>query len=101
MPFFSTAPDAALERLAGHLSNEHGAEVVHASGNLGRREPLREEAERVDADVFLVEIKAAAIDVVAEVAAKRGIEVVFADNEVLPVAGAPDLDAALREVAAF
>jgi cyclic 2,3-diphosphoglycerate synthase len=99
--FFSTAPDAALERLAGHLREEHGAEVVHASGNLGRRAPLREEAERVDADVFLVEIKAAAIDVVAEVAADRGIEVVFADNEVLPVAGALDLDTAVREVAAF
>jgi cyclic 2,3-diphosphoglycerate synthetase len=99
--FFSTAPESALERLAGHLAGEHGAEVVLASGNLARREPLREEAERVDADIFLVEIKAAAIDVVAEVAAERGIDVVFTDNEVLPVPGAPDLDAAVREVAAL
>ena len=97
--FFSTAPEAALEPLAEHLRREHGAEVVLASGNLARREPLRAEAERVEADAFLVEIKAAAIDVVAEVAAERGIEVVFADNEVLPVAGALDLDGAIREVA--
>jgi hypothetical protein len=31
----------------------------------------------------VVEIKAAAIDVVAEAAAERGVEVVFADNEVV------------------
>jgi len=99
--FFSTAPEPALERLSSHLGDEHGADVVLASGNLARREPLREEAEGVDADVFLVEIKAAAIDVVAEVADERGIDVVFADNEVLPVPGAPDLDAAVREVAAL
>ncbi len=99
--FFSTAPEPALDRLAAHLRDEYDAEIVLASGNLARREPLREEAERVDADVFLVEIKAAAIDVVAEVAAERALEVVFADNEVLPVRGAPDLDAAVREVAAL
>ena len=46
------------------------------------------------------EIKAAAIDVVAEAAAARGIEVVFADNEVLPLPGEPDLDEALEALAA-
>jgi cyclic 2,3-diphosphoglycerate synthetase len=46
---------------------------------------------RTDADVFLVEVKAAAIDVVAEVAAERGVAVVFADNEVV----APGLDDAI------
>ena len=59
------------------------SEVVHVSGNLARREDLRAELERVDADVYLVEIKAAAIDVVAEAALERGRELVFADNELL------------------
>ncbi|MGH3103611.1 MAG: cyclic 2,3-diphosphoglycerate synthetase, partial [Gaiellaceae bacterium] len=97
--FFSTAPESALERLADHLVKEYGADVAHVSGNLARREPLRRELEEVDADLFLVEIKAAAIDVVAEAAAERGAKVVFADNEVLPLEGEPDLDAALDALA--
>jgi cyclic 2,3-diphosphoglycerate synthetase len=59
------------------------ADVVHVSRSLASRPALRDELERVDADVFLVEIKAAAIDVVAEAAAQRGIDVVLADNEVI------------------
>jgi cyclic 2,3-diphosphoglycerate synthetase len=49
--------------------------------------------------VFVVEIKAAAIDIVAEEASVRGIECVFADNEVRPLAGEPDLDAELLTLA--
>ena len=59
------------------------AEVVHVSANLARRDLLREELARVDADVYLVELKAAAIDIVAEAALERGVEVVFAQNEVV------------------
>jgi len=81
--FFTTAPAAVHETLAAHLTDRHGAEVVHVSGNLARREALREELDRVDADTYLVEIKAAAIDVVAEAAVARGRELVFADNELL------------------
>jgi cyclic 2,3-diphosphoglycerate synthetase len=69
------------------------------SGNLARRDELERDLERLDADVYLVEIKAAAIDVVAERAAERGVELVFADNDVLPLPGQPDLDAALEELA--
>jgi cyclic 2,3-diphosphoglycerate synthetase len=90
--YFSTAPAAVHETLERHLGEEHGAEVVHVSGNLARRRELAEELERVDADVYVVEIKAAAIDVVAEDALRRGREVVFADNEL--VCGT-DLDAEL------
>jgi cyclic 2,3-diphosphoglycerate synthetase len=98
--FFTTAPEDALDRIAAHLREEHGADLVHVSGNLARRDRLREELEEIDADVFLVEIKAAAIDVVAEAASERGVEVVFADNEVRPVDGRDDLDAELRRLAA-
>jgi cyclic 2,3-diphosphoglycerate synthetase len=61
---------------------------VHVSRNLARRELLREELARLDADTYLVELKAAAIDVVAEHALSRGARVVLADNEVV----APGLD---------
>jgi cyclic 2,3-diphosphoglycerate synthase len=96
--YFSTAPDEAHETLGRHLREEHGAEVVHVSGNLARRGALSDELERVDAEVYLVEIKAAAIDVVAESAVARGAEVVFADNELVP-AGVHDLDTELIRLA--
>jgi cyclic 2,3-diphosphoglycerate synthetase len=96
--YFSTAPEEAHEIIASHLRDEHGADVVLVSGNLARRSDLREELERVDAEVFLVEIKAAAIDVVAEAASERGVEVVFADNELVPV-GVHDLDTELVRLA--
>ena len=96
--YFSTAPEEAHEIIARHLRDEHGADVVLVSGNLARRSDLREELERVDAEVFLVEIKAAAIDVVAEAASERGVEVVFADNELVPV-GVHDLDTELVRLA--
>ena len=47
----------------------------------------------------MVEIKAAAIDVVAEEAERRGIEVVLAGNDVVPLAGEADLDAELERLA--
>jgi cyclic 2,3-diphosphoglycerate synthetase len=97
--FFSTAPDSAHERLAVHLGEEHGADVVHVSGNLADRGRLREELERVDADVFLVELKAAAIDVVAEAARERGVEVVLAGSDVTSAPGEPDLDRELLRLA--
>lgn len=59
------------------------ADVVSVSRNLANRALLSDDLARTDADVFLVEIKAAAIDLVVEVAVQRGAEVVFAENEVV------------------
>jgi cyclic 2,3-diphosphoglycerate synthetase len=64
------------------------AEIVHVSRNLARRDALREELELVDAEVYLVELKAAAVDVVAEAALARGARVVLAANDVV----SPELD---------
>jgi cyclic 2,3-diphosphoglycerate synthetase len=75
------------------------AEVVLVSRNLADRPALRADLERADAEVYLVEIKAAAIDVVAETAAERGVEVVFAANDIVPVPGEPDLDEHVRRLA--
>jgi cyclic 2,3-diphosphoglycerate synthetase len=63
--------------------DELDAEVVHVSRNLAQRNALQEELERVDAEVYLVELKAAAVDVVAEAALVRGAEVVLAANDVV------------------
>jgi cyclic 2,3-diphosphoglycerate synthetase len=97
--FFSTAPESAHELFASHLRDEHGADVVHVSGSLADRATLREELQRVQADVFLVELKAAAIDVVAEAARERGVDVVLAGSDVATTAGEPDLDAELLRLA--
>jgi cyclic 2,3-diphosphoglycerate synthase len=67
------------------------AEVVSVSRNLANRALLSEDLERTDADVYLVEIKAAAIDLVAVAAQARGVPVVFAENEVV----SPELDNAI------
>ena len=85
--------------LAGHLRDEHGADYVTISCNLSRRGNCAKDVQRADADVFVVEIKAAAIDVVAKAAAERDIPVVFADNDVIPLEGQPDLDEELRALA--
>lgn len=98
--YFTTAPEDAHELLAEHLRAEHDADVVGLSGNLARRDELREDIDRLDAEVYVVEIKAAAIDVVAEEAGRRGVELVFADNDVLPLPGEADLDDEVRRLVA-
>jgi cyclic 2,3-diphosphoglycerate synthetase len=75
------------------------AEIVHVSRNLADRRALHDELGRVEADVYLVELKAAAVDMVAELALGRGAEVVLAENEVVPIGGEPDLDTALLRLA--
>ena len=82
---FTTGP-AATEGL--------DAEVVSVSRNLANRAQLGEDLLRTDADVYLVEIKAAAIDLVAEAAVRRGAEVVFAENEVV----SPGLDEVIERL---
>ena len=84
---FTTGP-APVEHL--------DAEVVHVSRNLARRDLLREELEQIDADVYLVELKAAAIDVVAEAALARGATVVLAANDVV----SDDLDERVLDLVA-
>ena len=97
--YFTTAKEDAYERLARHLVEEHGAADVQVCGNLARRDALRRDLERLDADVYLTELKAAGIDVVAEAGVERGVEVVLADNEVLPLPGEPDLEEELARLA--
>ena len=100
--YFTTAPEAIHERLRKHLEDEHGADVVLVSGNLSRREELRKELDSEEArgaDVFLMELKAAAIDVVAEAADESGTQVVLCDNEVRTAGGGADLDDRLTALA--
>jgi cyclic 2,3-diphosphoglycerate synthetase len=69
---------------AGGVDTSHlDVDVVHVSPHLSDRATLRDELSRLDADTYLVEVKAAAIDVVAEDALARGRQVVLAANDVV------------------
>jgi cyclic 2,3-diphosphoglycerate synthetase len=98
--FFCTAPPTAHAPLARHLEETHGARVTHVSGSLADRARLRDDLAQTDADVFVVELKAAAVDVVVEEARRRGVRVVLAANDVLPIAGERSLDVELERLAA-
>jgi cyclic 2,3-diphosphoglycerate synthetase len=91
---FTTAPAEAAEPI-GNALREDGVDVVHVSTSLARRDELRAELESIDAETYLVELKAAAIDVVAENAAERGVRVVLLANDV----ESPDLDEQLLGLA--
>jgi cyclic 2,3-diphosphoglycerate synthase len=71
------------------------ADVVALSTNLADRARLREDLASIDAETYVTEMKAAAIDVVAEAAAERGARVVFARNDLVSRPGEPDLGEAL------
>jgi cyclic 2,3-diphosphoglycerate synthetase len=80
---------------AGPARTDHLEGVVFSSQSLADRPRLRRELDEVDADVYVVELKAAAIDLVAEHAAAEGIDVVLAANDI----EAPGLDEILLELA--
>ena len=86
--YATTAPASAVEKLADHLEHEHGAEIVGTSHHLANRSRLTADLEAADkADVLVVELKAAAVDLATRVSLERGMEVVFCDNRVVSVGG--------------
>ena len=99
--YFCAAPPEAHGRIRAHLEDQHGADVLCVSGNLANRKALRDDLAGLSAEVYLVELKAAAIDVVAEAALARGVEVVLASNDVVPLQGQPGLDEIVLGMAKF
>jgi cyclic 2,3-diphosphoglycerate synthetase len=97
--FATTAPGAVAARQVEHLEAAHGCTVVGWSARLADRAGLAEDMDGAEGfDVFLTELKAAAVDVGVERALARGAEVVFVDNRATVVEGDTDLDTALGEV---
>lgn len=95
---FSTAPAAAEPELRAAFERQ-GIEVGLLSLNLARREALTDdlaEARRAGCETYLTELKAAAIDQVAEAALRDGAPVAFLRNRPVALAGSPDLDEELR-----
>lgn len=92
-----TARREAAERVARYIEETYGVEVVGVSPNLSNRSLLREDMRRYDFDTVLVELKAAAVDVVTREALARGKNVVYMDNEPVNVDG-KDLGMAVKEL---
>ncbi len=94
--YVSTAPPEVLSKLADHLEERYGCEVVGTSGNLSNRRRLVEDlAGMGGAEAYLTEIKAAAVDVVTRQGAEQGKPVLYCDND--PVGDG--LDEALLDLA--
>jgi cyclic 2,3-diphosphoglycerate synthetase len=82
--FCTTAPAQAGKGLQTHLEEVHGVEVVGMSHHLADRSKLRADIADADRfDVLLVELKAAAVDVVVRTARETSKDVVFVNNEPL------------------
>jgi cyclic 2,3-diphosphoglycerate synthase len=80
--YVSTAPPAVLDKLARHLEEHYGCEVVATSGNLSDRKRLAEDLDTMaEAEAYLTEIKAAAVDVVTRRGAEEGKPIFYCDND--------------------
>ena len=86
--FTTTAPPPAGPFLVASLEERQGCSVVGISHRLADRAGLAQDLEAApDYDVLLTELKAAAIDVAASHASKRGAEIVLCDNHPESVGG--------------
>lgn len=88
--YFTTAQGKVVEHIKDFISSTYGCTIDFVSTQLADRKKLRADLARLkdgDTDIFLTEIKAAAIDVVAEEADRRGLEVVFCDNVPVEIDG--------------
>ncbi|MBA2694013.1 MAG: 2,3-diphosphoglycerate synthetase [Rubrobacter sp.] len=80
--YLSTAPESVLRKLSDFLEENYGCEVVGASGNLSDRKKLAADLDGMgEAEAYLTEIKAAAIDVVTMRGAEEGKAVLYCDND--------------------
>jgi cyclic 2,3-diphosphoglycerate synthetase len=98
---FTTAPESVSGIITGAL-DEQGAEVALVSHNLADRIPLKHDLERaakLGVDALVVEIKAAAIDAVAEFGSRTQTQIILLDNKPVSLDPRIDLDQALRTFA--
>lgn len=76
-----TTSHAAM-KMAKYLEEVYGVEITGISTNLANRPKLREDLKRFNNyETVLVELKAAAVDVVTREALSRGKKIIYMDNE--------------------
>lgn len=83
-----TAPKKAVEKVSKYLEETYNVEIAGTSPHLANRPKLKEDLKGFkNYDALLVELKAAAVDVVTKEALAQGKEVVYMDNEPINVDG--------------
>ncbi len=93
--FVTTANEQAGPVLRQHLERDCGARVLGMSHALADRERLRRDLEKTGgAEALVVELKAAAVDVVTRFGIEHALEVVYVDNRAETVGG----DGAVEEL---
>jgi len=102
--FGTTAIERAGPALRQHLEGAYGCDVVAVSHALADRDALRRDlearaGEERQADALVVELKAAAVDVVTRWGAERGLEVIYLDNRPQTVGGDASVEELLMEAA--
>jgi cyclic 2,3-diphosphoglycerate synthetase len=98
----TTAPLEVAQHLARRLEETAGCRVVSVSPHLSDRAALAEDLSAAPPyEVLLTELKAAAVDVAARAALRRGAEVVFVDNRPVSAGGDGEVEALIREVTAL
>jgi cyclic 2,3-diphosphoglycerate synthase len=98
--FTTVRPGEGAGRIRAALERQ-GLEIPVFSTSLARRKELEsdiEKAARERCDFFLTELKAAAIDVVAERAARDGLPLAWLRSRTVSLAGEPELDVALWQL---
>ncbi len=99
---FSTAPEAAGPLMEGYLREREECIVVGRSHSLSNRTVLREELVQAgEADVLLTELKAAAVDTVADFARREGKDIVYFHNIPIPAGGESGLDSFFERIWRF
>jgi cyclic 2,3-diphosphoglycerate synthase len=89
--FSTTASEHGADAQIRSLESRHGVTVVASSRRLADRAGLAEDIRSApEFDLLLTELKAASVDVAAELAAERGAGVVFVDNRPVTVPGPGD-----------
>lgn len=103
--FGTTANERAGPVLKQHLERTYGCEVVALSHALARRDVLQRDLEAIaldgasGVDALVVELKAAAVDVVTRWGMERGVEVIYLDNRPETVGGDGPLEGLLLAAA--
>jgi cyclic 2,3-diphosphoglycerate synthase len=98
--YVSTAPPAVLSKLARHLEERYGCEVVASSGNLSDRKRLLADLDEMrGVEAYLTEIKAAAVDVVTRRGSEDGKPVLYCDNDPVEALADGGLDEELLRLA--
>ena len=98
--YVSTAPPAVLGKLARHLEERYGCEVVASSGNLSDRKRLLADLDEMrGVEAYLTEIKAAAVDVVTRRGSEDGKPVLYCDNDPVEALADGSLDEELLRLA--